>query len=295
MSEAQNTALGSPEILEQILLHLDMRSLLTSAQRVCQAWHNLTTQSPSLQKHLFFKPETSPTAVTKVANPLLQELFPHWFWSWDIKEQAKPFWKKDLENLPLASDERNAVFMNESASWRRMLTTQPPIRSFIRCETVSAQLGESSNLARVESTGINKMDLSSDNKPEENSDPEDMPEKDSLNPVRMDKFYDLITCGSGIAHHWYFLWNHDGKLSIPFSLNRQAIGDRVQKEVTRGFKEDGLVMFEFSTFQCSVGSTPWAFEDKFVFDKERRGSRSRYRSPVFREMEAKRRAEVLAL
>ncbi|OJJ30464.1 hypothetical protein ASPWEDRAFT_46060 [Aspergillus wentii DTO 134E9] len=45
-----------PEILENILLHTDMCTLLTSAQRVCHHWHNLITESHNLQAALFFKP-----------------------------------------------------------------------------------------------------------------------------------------------------------------------------------------------------------------------------------------------
>lgn len=45
-----------PELLELILLHVDLRTILTSAQRVSRAWHALVTTSTALQRALFFAP-----------------------------------------------------------------------------------------------------------------------------------------------------------------------------------------------------------------------------------------------
>ncbi|KAN0070628.1 hypothetical protein V8E54_011497 [Elaphomyces granulatus] len=45
-----------PEMLEAILLHTDMCTLLTSAQRVCHYWCDPIKEPPSLQAALFFQP-----------------------------------------------------------------------------------------------------------------------------------------------------------------------------------------------------------------------------------------------
>lgn len=56
--QAQTKVLAIPELLEIILLHLDTRTLLASAQRVCQTWTVLIQSSPALQQALFFQPLT---------------------------------------------------------------------------------------------------------------------------------------------------------------------------------------------------------------------------------------------
>jgi hypothetical protein len=43
-----------PEITELILAHLDMRTLLVSATRVCQCWNSLISTSSTLQRALFY-------------------------------------------------------------------------------------------------------------------------------------------------------------------------------------------------------------------------------------------------
>ncbi|KAK8114680.1 hypothetical protein PG999_006749 [Apiospora kogelbergensis] len=56
MWSATETALATPELLEAILLGVDMRTVLISAQRVCRYWRELISQSGPLQEHLYFKP-----------------------------------------------------------------------------------------------------------------------------------------------------------------------------------------------------------------------------------------------
>lgn len=47
--------LSLPELLENILLHLDMTTLLVSVQRVSKAWNKTIACSPALQQKLFFR------------------------------------------------------------------------------------------------------------------------------------------------------------------------------------------------------------------------------------------------
>ncbi|KAK6216401.1 GCR1-dependent translation factor 1 [Pestalotiopsis sp. IQ-011] len=53
---AMTRVLATPELLECVLQHLDMRTLLVSAQCACRVWHELIATSPALQEALFFKP-----------------------------------------------------------------------------------------------------------------------------------------------------------------------------------------------------------------------------------------------
>ncbi|PYH71273.1 F-box protein [Aspergillus vadensis CBS 113365] len=115
-----------PELLEMILLQLDMRTLLISAQRVCRAWHTLIKDSSSLQTLLFFKPATEPftaelraRAITE-DNPLLSYLW-HEFWQKRVSTSSV-----SLE-LPQLDPQREKVFLREEASWRQMLLRQPPV------------------------------------------------------------------------------------------------------------------------------------------------------------------------
>ena len=56
MSDAASRVLGIPELLERILLNLDMRELLTSAQQVSQQFRHVIETSPNLQQKLFRRP-----------------------------------------------------------------------------------------------------------------------------------------------------------------------------------------------------------------------------------------------
>ncbi len=76
-----DTALTTYELLEAILLHVDERTLLVSAQRVSTVWRCTIATSPSLQRRLFFLPPlrnntTNSNPLQLVPNPLLQHAFP---------------------------------------------------------------------------------------------------------------------------------------------------------------------------------------------------------------------------
>ena len=92
-----------PELLEQILLNLDMPTLLKS-QCVCHFWQNVITGSRAIQQDLFLRPiELRPGMQLEPRfNPLLHEM----------KNRTTPVHKQ--------------AFLREEASWRRMLIRQPP-------------------------------------------------------------------------------------------------------------------------------------------------------------------------
>jgi hypothetical protein len=63
-------------ILIRVLLHLDLRTLLVSAQRVCTVWRDSIVLNHELQKKLFLR---SDSTAKPQFNPLLVEAFPFCF------------------------------------------------------------------------------------------------------------------------------------------------------------------------------------------------------------------------
>ncbi|KAF2995922.1 hypothetical protein E8E14_003361 [Neopestalotiopsis sp. 37M] len=124
------------ELLEAILLEVDIRTLLVSAQRVNKRWWNVIG-NPNFQKRLFFIPD--PDATGPIDNPFLAEYFPFCFPVTGYppriaKDRTPPVhdhWNKKPRNL--TSEEcapimdRAEAFSREDASWRRMYTHQPPL------------------------------------------------------------------------------------------------------------------------------------------------------------------------
>lgn len=109
-----------------ILFHTDMRTLLTSCQRVCRDWRYLITKSPSIQKALFFTPIKGSEwgAGEVVHNSLLAESFPTIFpANGDQDHRDFSFSDCAMTKDPASLDR----FVREGASWRMMLVQQPPI------------------------------------------------------------------------------------------------------------------------------------------------------------------------
>lgn len=115
------------EILEAILLHTDMCTLLTSAQRVCHRWHDLIKESRDLQAALFFTPVkyTVPWGTKRTRNPLLEEnLWPR-FLRRQLHTKNRGYYY-ECSGFPMADAEREEAYLREEASWRRMLLQQLP-------------------------------------------------------------------------------------------------------------------------------------------------------------------------
>ncbi|KAK7746097.1 hypothetical protein SLS62_009557 [Diatrype stigma] len=134
MTSATAAFLGTPELLEALFLQCDMRSLLTSVQRVCRQWREIAASSPAVQAHLYFRPaipnrssDSSNSNSATSNNPLLAEVFPPFFEPFAINT-SEGFWgRAEIRALPLAR--RPAAFMREDASWRAMHVRQPPPRA----------------------------------------------------------------------------------------------------------------------------------------------------------------------
>ncbi|RAQ40654.1 hypothetical protein AFGD_009060 [Aspergillus flavus] len=136
-----------PEILEQILLRTPPQTLLTTAQRTSQTWHNLITTSPRLQETLFFKPQLQPpNPRTKTTNRTLNPLLPHKIWPHLFRKRLASQTTTTTNygyTLPLADPVEEELYLRPNASWRRMLVQQPPTssisvfvmhRSWISCD-----------------------------------------------------------------------------------------------------------------------------------------------------------------
>lgn len=138
-----------PELLEAILLELDLRTLLSSAQRVSRQWHTLIKESPALQEALFFKPMKNTDNVKRSVSPLLAEIFPAFLPSQtsdgDWEDQKEGHGGDVFDNLVFAQDdEKRSAFLRKGASWRRMLVLQPPARSMGFMHRSGAAVGRSS-------------------------------------------------------------------------------------------------------------------------------------------------------
>lgn len=148
------------ELLEAILLHVDMRTILTSTQLVSRQWHDLIAHSPALQQALYFKPSTTAAAADSsvpsprgtTLNPLLAEVFRFWFrepppgesnrWSTFSLKDLEWFYSNTIEHFfgcraPENDEDKEMKtnggsatlksIMYPEATWRRMLVRQPPV------------------------------------------------------------------------------------------------------------------------------------------------------------------------
>jgi hypothetical protein len=147
-----------PELLEEILLNLDMATLLVSAQRVSTLWFDVINRSKRLQQALFFtpvvpslKPELAYSnpkknplrghspyhkEIVSTLNPLLQKHFGPVFFSsgsspciFNKNDFSKSLnWGpdyRDEDGEPAKLLSRHKAFTRAGASWRRMLVSQP--------------------------------------------------------------------------------------------------------------------------------------------------------------------------
>ncbi|KAJ5560305.1 hypothetical protein N7513_002704 [Penicillium frequentans] len=120
-----------------ILHQMDMATLLTS-QRVCHMWAGLIRESKTLQQDLYFSPSSHEgNDEPRYRNPLLAKKFPFLKQLVNLNNDQnagfrRPWGHKwediSLRNLDLLrSPTKQDQYMRPEASWRRMLTHQPPL------------------------------------------------------------------------------------------------------------------------------------------------------------------------
>jgi hypothetical protein len=145
---ATKKGLATPEILEMILIQVDIRTLLTSAQRVCHSWFDVISKSPLIQKGLFFTPVNDSEWVLgeKILNPLLIEAFPSIFPTKDRLYSSR----LDVCDLPMTQDALTMdQFIRKDASWRKMLVQQPPLLGIGLFQVCSARGGDSAQSSAI--------------------------------------------------------------------------------------------------------------------------------------------------
>ena len=163
--QAAASVLRTPELLELILLHLDLKSRITSAPRVCSFWLETLNQSPRLRKASFFQADRSldvKPGERAYINPLLQQAFGDQFFNLSDCQvdkypfrRAEYFWKlpwspQALHHLQANTGSvldvdptcRQRSFTRAGASWRRMFVSQPPPPflgfTWLDCFTITA-------------------------------------------------------------------------------------------------------------------------------------------------------------
>ncbi|KAB8233271.1 uncharacterized protein BDW43DRAFT_276825 [Aspergillus alliaceus] len=242
METSERTALSSPEILEAILLELDMRTLLTSAQLTCKGWRALIIHSPSLQQALFFRPVKQDAE--KRYNPLLAETFPSFFptrhathhnadsatptsshSSIRVPGEAPSLLRLEISKNP----EKRGAYLHVNASWRRMLIQQPPVRGLAHISVTSGQIG----------FGYSRYILHGKDLPGDEADA-------NYAGIRMNIFYDLIL-KQPISESRIYWW---GKVP-PNVMDHRADGIRDMFKNT--VAESDVILYTTSVYQCVQG------------------------------------------
>jgi hypothetical protein len=184
---------ATPELLETILSYVDIRTLLTSVQRVCHHWHIIVTNSPLLQRLLYFRPQLQHHAFSdgpqhtsqedhpdRVPNPLLKEAFPSFYILGRFVGGCHD--REAFEMMRMsASPALTQAFMQPKASWRFMLITQPPVMKLGCWMTEQPTCGE----LPVEQFKI--LDFAIPSLPNSNT------HCPSSGGLRMGKLYDMIS------------------------------------------------------------------------------------------------------
>lgn len=273
---ATNTVLGTTELLERVLLQTDMRTLLVSVQRVCRRWNELITTSPSLQKHLFLQPDHRllRQGEVRIKNPLLAKYFTDWFPNcWGAHRGGRGlsnvgFGSHHVQSYPFAKDDAlNAAMRHPKATWRQMLPCQPPLQKFVRCTFTQWMGGESIDLSFVTQAGTQDISSADGYLGGALTTEPHAPVPTDLEPIDMDTFYHIVTLGYGDSHDWIFVWDDGGgdkRVDIPATIHPSRMHGRLKENLDRILHQDGFLMFEAKTNQCT-GGAPWRFNERLIF------------------------------
>lgn len=144
-SSARSRVLHVTELLEAVLMQLDLRTLLVSAQRVNKRWYNVIGNA-NLQKKLFFLTDHDATVIKE--NELLREIFLFCFPVMQggpdrnistsntrlhqYRSMLDTFGQRLSWTEWITFRDRADAFSRVDASWRRMFTHQPPLIKMTR-------------------------------------------------------------------------------------------------------------------------------------------------------------------
>ncbi|RAK96491.1 F-box protein [Aspergillus ibericus CBS 121593] len=278
--------LSTPELLVLILTHLDPQTLLL-CQRVNRTWATLIQTTPTLQEALFFRPSpnpdtnhphhhhhhhhhhdaletTTPIPETKTYNPLLLSHFPSLF---PAITSPSPLntgnFPAPLSNLALIHHKsQRSAYLRQDASWRRMLTHQPPSRALGVIKITSAMGGETyrkyripgcvrdlDSLERWVAKGGVGRDESGENDSEEvegrNDDQPGGLEEEGY--LRMGLLFDFLISES-ILDNASIIWGG----VIPEDLEDEY-GPVLEGVFRRATEDADVVIYVHETVQCSMG------------------------------------------
>lgn len=261
MPSAHRTSIQTPEILENILLYVDERSLLISTQRVCKYWHEVISTSPPLQKHLYFNPDWDQK--TKSTSKLLTEAFPLWFVQTRTSHPGETPRDNvriinnipaDFNTLPLALPHRNEAFMRKDASWRNMLVQQPPIPCLVVFKISSEEGGDDFSGPFVNGTRLGDLPVQATH----------MNSRSRANLLRMGSFYDeIIPTAGAIPWQWIILRN-TGQVNVPSSIRDYQYADYQREILECTLQQFGMAMVVRQTKQ-SKKPFLWTPGEHFVW------------------------------
>ncbi|PKY06161.1 hypothetical protein P168DRAFT_316181 [Aspergillus campestris IBT 28561] len=225
MPSAITTVFSTHELLESILLQVDLRTLLTSAQRVNRTWHDLIRSSLPLQRTLFFAPQDDIQKNTEYTyNPLLTNAFPTFFQSFPGPAAGRPK-KLNLNSLEMVlRPDKQTAYLRAEASWRTMLTRQPPVRSLLAVRVTSSMAGDKEEMEWLE-----------------------VPEGE----LRMGRVFELVMSRKVVSFqpitHIHLFWNPGAEMRA-FQGSYMRVGD----ELRRAMVEADALLYTYHVVQCSV-------------------------------------------
>jgi hypothetical protein len=229
---------------------MDMRTLIT-AQRVCRTWANLIQASNSLQQALFFLPDHISKDLSKprVYNPLLAETFPSFFPSPVNNDSIQ---QTTLTTLPFIENHKTLkTHLRPEASWRRMLTTQPPMHTIGRFIYGSGMMGQTWHQQKA------------------------APQKDGL---RMGTLFEMIVQLDRYEWNNCNIWislGGDVPVNAPAEMKKPSIYldfDRINSDWETMLRETDLVLFTGGHMDCTdpegPGDPEWVkSEDEIVWEE----------------------------
>ena len=231
MTSPITSVLSTHELLEGILLHVDLRTLLTSAQRVNHSWHDLIRSSLRLQRVLFFAPDDSNnnknTNTEYTFNPLLKKAFPTFFLP--LHGPAAGGRKKlDFNSLEMVlRPDKQTAYLRPSASWRRMLVRQPPVRRMFAVRVRSGMAGNTQEMERLEVPG---------------------------GALRMGRVFELAVSRTVVSFepitHNHLFWDPGAEVR-GFQGPDLPVGDGLQRSMVE--MEVDAALYSYHVVQCTIG------------------------------------------
>lgn len=225
MTSAITTVFSTHELLECILLQVDLRTLLTSAQRVNRTWYDLVRSSLPLQRTLFFAAQDDNHKNSEYTyNPLLTNAFPTFFQSFPGSAAGRPR-SLDLNSLEMVlRPDKQTAYLRAEASWRKMLTRQPPVRSLLAVRVTSSMAGQNETIERLE-----------------------VPE----GGLRMGRVFELVMSRKVVSFepitHNHLSWNPGSDVR-----GFQGSNMRVNDELRRAVVEADALLYSYHVVQCTV-------------------------------------------